>query len=301
MKWEKRGLIFGATGENGWDDNSFLQPTPVLMDDRIRIFGGMRDKFGVSRVGYVDVDKENPKNILNVTKKPVLDIGKDGFFDENGVVPTAILKKDGKLYMYYAGYSLGHKVRMLIFTGLAVSSDNGNTFSRYQTFPVMDRINGEELFRVIHSIFYDDGLYRTYYGAGNYFVQGKKKTLPVYDIRYTSSYDGIRFNDNGRIVIPVPEHHHRVGRPYVFKENGIYKMYYGYGCEAIPYRLTYAESDDATHWKNKDINLNLSSSGWDSQMMAYPAFVRIKDKAFLFYNGNNYGYDGFGYAELTEE
>lgn len=35
--------------------------------------------------------------------------------------------------------------------------------------------------------------------------------------------------------------------------------------------------------------------------MAYPAFVRYKDKAYMFYNGNNYGYEGFGHAELIEE
>jgi len=28
---------------------------------------------------------------------------------------------------------------------------------------------------------------------------------------------------------------------------------------------------------------------------------RCKDKAYMFYNGNNYGYEGFGYAELIEE
>ena len=36
-------------------------------------------------------------------------------------------------------------------------------------------------------------------------------------------------------------------------------------------------------------------------MMAYPAFVRTKNKAFLFYNGNEYSKEGFGYAELIEE
>ena len=30
-------------------------------------------------------------------------------------------------------------------------------------------------------------------------------------------------------------------------------------------------------------------------------FVEYKGKTYLFYNGNNYGYDGFGYAELLNE
>lgn len=301
MKWEKKGLIYGPKNKGQWNDNSFLQPTPVFLEDRIRIYGGIRDKNGVSRVGYVDLDHNNPQKILKVTETPVLDIGKDGRFDENGVVPTALMKKDGKLYMYYAGYMLGHKVRMLIFTGLAVSTDNGETFQRYRETPITERTKGEELFRVIHSVFYDDGIYRTYYGAGNMFLQGDKKTLPVYDIKYMESPDALNFDNEGISIIPVPEGCHRVGRPYVFKENSVYKMYYGYGTEAIPYRLTYAESKDAVHWENKEIGLTLSQDGWDSQMMAYPSFIRDGKKGYLFYNGNNYGYDGFGYAELIEE
>lgn len=301
MKWRKGNLIYKAPNDGSWKDNSFLQPTPLIMEDRIRVFGGMRDVNGIGRVGYVDLDKNNPSKVLKISEKPVLDIGKEGMFDENGLVPTSIRRDGNKIYMYYAGYMLGHKVRMLIFTGLAVSTDNGESFKRYQEFPVTDRCEGEELFRVIHSIFEENGIYKAYYGAGNYFIQGEKKTLPVYDIRYMESKDGIHFDKKGVTVIPVAEGCHRVGRPFVFKENGLYKMYYGFGNEAIPYRLAYAESFDGLKWENKEINLDLSKDGWDYHMMAYPAFVRVENKSYLFYNGNNYGHDGFGYAELIEE
>lgn len=79
-------------------------------------------------------------------------------------------------------------------------------------------------------------------------------------------------------------------------------MFFCAGSEDLAYKLAYAESDDGVNWIRDDnkLNISLSSSGWDSQMMAYPAVVRYKDKTYLFYNGNNYGYDGFGYAELIE-
>ena len=38
--------------------------------------------------------------------------------------------------------------------------------------------------------------------------------------------------------------------------------------------------------------------GWDSDMAAYPSVIRYKDKTYMFYNGNNFGHEGFGYAEL---
>ena len=107
MKWNKKGLIYGPQKENEWMDNSALQPTPILLEDRIRIFTGFRDKNGVSRVGYVDVDIDNPSEILEISQEPTLDIGEPGCFDDNGVVPCAVTKYENKLYMYYAGYNIG--------------------------------------------------------------------------------------------------------------------------------------------------------------------------------------------------
>jgi hypothetical protein len=35
-------------------------------------------------------------------------------------------------------------------------------------------------------------------------------------------------------------------------------------------------------------------------MQAYPSLIEYLDRVYLFYNGNNYGEDGFGYAELDQ-
>jgi hypothetical protein len=301
MQWEKKGLVYNPKNKSAWQNNSTLQPTPIILNDKIRVYVGFRDIKGISRIGYIDLNINKPLEIIKISDNPVLDTGEDGMFDENGVTPTCIIKRDEAIYLYYAGYSLGQKVRFQVFTGLAVSKDNGETFQRLKRVPVTDRVDNEELFRVIHSILYDNNVWKTWYGAGNVFIKGANKTLPVYDIRYMESIDGINFPSKGTLSVPIPGGCHRVGRPYVFKENNIFKLYYGYGSEDIPYRLTYAESIDGIAWKSKDINLLLSNEGWDSQMMAYPAYIRVNGKGLLFYNGNNYGYNGFGLAQLVLE
>ncbi|MDR2396784.1 MAG: hypothetical protein LBD69_02955 [Puniceicoccales bacterium] len=299
LKWEKKGVIYCPSNEREWANNSALQPTPYLLDeDTIRVYCGFRDKNGVGRVGFVDVAAKNPSIIKFISKTPALDIGEPGMFDDNGVVPTHVLKVGNSIYLYYAGYCLLDKVRFFAFTGLAVSRDGGLNFVRYQNFPITDRRNKEELFRVIHTIFYDENKYKAWYGGGNHFIEGKYKTLPVYDIRYMESSDGIKFPDCGEIAITIPNGCHRVGRPWVYKENAIYKMFYGYGSEAHPYKLAYATSIDGIAWDAQDINLTLFSSGFDSQMMAYPAFIKVNGCGFLFYNGNDYGKTGIGYAKL---
>jgi hypothetical protein len=303
-RWLKRGLIWSPNGSLPWARHSFLQPTPIEYDDStIRIYGGLRDDKGVSRVGYIDVAADDPSRVLKVCDSPVLDVGEPGMFDENGVVPCAIVRREEGLFLYYAGYQLGQKVRFYVYSGLAVSRNNGETFTRFSRVPITDRSDREPIFRVIHSTRYEDGKWRAWYGAGDSYQKGERKTLPVYNVRYMESNDGVHFPDHGTVVVDVQGDEHRIGRPYVVKEQKQYLMFYGYGSEGLPYKLGCAISSDGIQWERRDdtLNLSLSEKGWDSEMMAYPARVETRCGTYLFYNGNEYGREGFGYAVLEAD
>ena len=302
MKWRKMGLIYGPKGDSTWAQNSALQPTPLLIAEKvIRVFIGIRDAAGVSRVGFVDLDAAEPAKVLRVTEAPVLDIGLPGTFDENGVVPCAIVARDNQLYLYYAGYQLGHKVKFCAYGGLAISDDLGETFTRYSKVPISDRTDTELYFRVAHSVMQDEGRWRIWYGAGAAYTEQNGKQLPNYNIRYVESKDGIHFDGRGRVVLDVsgPDEY-RLGRPYVIKEDGKFKMFYAVGTTEKLFRLGYAESLDGVNWRRLDaeLGIDVSESGWDSQMISYPSIIKYRRVTYLFYNGNDYGRAGFGYAVL---
>jgi hypothetical protein len=303
LAWEKFGLVWGPSGPSFVGCTSALQPTPILIgDDVIRVFCGVRDKDGVSRIFFVDLSVKNPKIILRISDGPVLDIGQPGCFDENGVVPCALIRVGSKLRMYFAGYMLPSKVRFIAFSGMAESDNNGESFRRTSLVPVIERSNEEPLFRAIHSIMYDEGKFKVWYGAGDRFLPGKDKSLPSYNIRYLESVDGVNFPVRGGIAVDVLGSEYRVGRPSVQKiSDSLYLMFYGYGSEEHSYKLGLAKSKDGLKWDRIDseIGLNLSDEGWDSQMMAYPSVIETKSGTYLFYNGNEYGRSGFGVARLT--
>ena len=59
---------------------------------------------------------------------------------------------------------------------------------------------------------------------------------------------------------------------------------------------------DGIKWERiKEIELDVSESGWDSEMVCYPYVFEYNDKLYMLYNGNGYGKTGIGLAILEEE
>ena len=76
-----------------------------------------------------------------------------------------------------------------------------------------------------------------------------------------------------------------------------------YYIEGEKYRIGYSHSNDGINWKNKldKVGIDLSNSGWDSEMICYPFVFDHKGKRYMLYNGNSYGKYGFGLAKLIEQ
>lgn len=302
MNWQKLGLVYCAGGEQPWAQSHAFIPTSMMLDDeRIRVYAAFLDNEKTGRVGYVDVDARNPLRILKVSKEPVLDIGAPGTFDEGGVSPTCLIEHKGKLYLYYIGWQLGVKVPYLLFVGLAVSNDGGASFERNARVPCLDRSDQEFLLRSAASVLRDDGRWRMWYVAGNQWIENAGKQLPRYNIRHLESADGVHWGEQGAVCLDLAnKDEFGLARPFVLKERELFKMWYSIRTMSKGYRLGYAESDDGRHWKRKDaeVGVDVSESGWDSEMICFSCIQKTRSGTYMFYNGNNYGETGFGVARL---
>jgi hypothetical protein len=301
--WEKRGLIYCPSGKHGWDKHTFLTPTPFLLnDDVIRIYGGVRDGDGVSRITYIDVAASNPSNILNIAIRPCLDIGVPGSFDDNGVILGSLLKEDDHLRLYYVGFQQVQKVKFLALSGLAVSEDGGETFVRIQNHPILDRFDDELHIRAIHTVRKESGKYRIWYSRSDSWVHINGVSYPAYNIRHVESDDGISpINSSRRDCVHTVENEYRIGRPIVWYEDSMYTMFYTKDTLNKVYSPGMAYSVDGLNWqrKDEDFRLGKSESGWDSEMVCYPHQLKAKGVNYLFYSGNNMGETGVGYAVST--
>src|SRR5205823_2061756 len=104
----------------------------------------------------------------------------------------------------------------------------------------------------------------------------------------------------GRVCISPEGDEYRIGRPRVYRTPDGYEMFYTKGKINGDYLPGYARSADGMIWKRHDaeLGLELSKEGWDSRALCYVSLVRAGDRMYAFYNGNNFGEDGFGYAIL---
>jgi len=309
VKVNKIGMIHRCVGNCYWWSSHDMAPTAMKYNDNIlRVFVGCWDSNKVSRIGYVDVDINNPNMVLNVSDKPILDIGRDGCFDENGVFPSHVYtREDGTVLLFYTGFQLGYKIRHYNFGGLAISKDYGKSFERYSQAPLLDRADEGLFVRAGQSIEKDyvNGGYHVIYGAGSSWCMCKGEYRPVYDVFYQHSEDGITLKDSGERIISCDlSIEHGLGRPQIIKLGGCFYCFYTRRIiKDMKYFIGVSRSLDCKKWERIDWvfdDVEYGKDGeFDNEMIYFPSVVKVSEnKAFLFYSGNYYGRDGMGVMEL---
>jgi hypothetical protein len=300
--WEKLGRVHVARGERQWARSHAFVPTSLSLDDeRIRVFVAFLDDAKVGRLGFVDVDARDPKRILEISESPALDIGQPGTFDDNGVTPLRAFEHKGRVWLYYNGWQLGVRIRYFLFTGLAFSDDQGRTFERYARVPVLDRSDAEPTMRSGGFTERTETGFRMWYVAGDRWLESQGRQMPIYGMRYLESEDGIHWPPAGRTCMePREPNEFGFGRPYVAHDGDKFRMWYSIRLLEQGYRMGYAESDDGINWERHDdeAGLDVSSNGWDSEIVAYPCLQQTRYGTYLFYNGSTLGGTGFGVAVL---
>ncbi len=316
MKWLKHGKIFDPTLyalPNGCIQ--FAQsPQAMLFDDFVRIYFSTRavDKNGkfLSHIAFVDM-KKNLRDIIRVSDKPVIPLGELGCFDEHGIFPMNVVRHNDLVYGYTCGWNRRVSVSVDTAIGLAISRDNGLTFQRIGSGPVLSASLHEPCLVGDGFVMIIDGVFHMWYIYGT----GWKKYAPdvapdrTYKIGHATSPDGVKWTkeEAHQIITDRLGPAESQALPTVVKIGSRYHMFFCYResfdfrkAKGRGYRIGHAWSDDLAHWTRDDITPNLEGTlgTWDSDMQCYPHVFECEEKVFMLYNGNEFGRQGFGLAEL---
>jgi hypothetical protein len=296
IRWKKLGLFLEPQKDKWWSLTHAMIPTPEAMGGGVfRIYYSGRNQQNQSHIAWADVSLDDPFRVLGYSDGPVLSPGPLGCFDDNGVTPSCVIDiGNGEKALYYIGWNPGSTVRMHLFGGLAISSDNGQTFQRWSNAPILERCRTDPYLNTAPWVVKAENEFRIYYVSGHEWIH---KDLPRYNINVARSDDGKVWHRDGRVCIDFKDKtENALARPYVILDDGIWKMWVGHKGDA--YRLGYAESHDGLNWTRRDdlAGVDVSQSGFDSEMTEYAAIVKHDGRHFMFYNGNNYGIEGIGLA-----
>lgn len=305
-KWIKKGVIY-VPKIHEWMNSHAQCPTAVVLEDRIRVFFSARLVNQQSLPTFIDVEKKDPQKIIGINPSPVLEMGRKGTFDENGIIPSFFINENEKLYFYYAGWSQCKNVPYKNFTGLAISEDNGLTFNKYSEAPVFTLNQHNPLSATGPCVIKKKDTYFAVYSTGISWIEVEGKLEHTYSLTYATSQDLINWESTGKIIVEPLNEYQADCKPTIIEKDGTYHMWFSTrGSHNFrkpgdtSYRLGYAYSKDLINWVREDQNsgINISDNGWDSEMICYPHIVEVEDRYLMFYNGNGFGKSGFGYAEL---
>ncbi len=320
MRWQKLHQCFDPTDHAlDFDVKLFAQgPQTVVFDDFVRIYFSTRrvdpsnGKF-FSDIAYIDMDT-TLSAITGHSNGTVIPLGGLGAFDEHGIFPISPLQHNDQIWAYTCGWSRRVSVSVEISTGLAFSRDNGTTFEKYGTGPVLSSSLHEPMLVGDSFVRVYDGVFHMWYMFGKKWgkAEGTEPPVRVYKIAHATSADGIHWQkeEGVQIITDVLNEDECQALPTVIQIGSRYHMYfcfrYATDFRTNPkrgYRLGYAWSDDLQHWTRDDQNsgIGLSDSGWDSEMMCYPHLFSMQDEIYLLYSGNAFGKQGFGAARLIND
>lgn len=298
MSWEKLGMIYRhREGSEPLLRTYAANPLAMHLNENVyRVFFSGRDADNKSSVGFADIDII-AGDVRHVSEKALVKYGEQDSFYSHGISIGNLYKSAGRNYILFMGWNIpeGSHWRgdigrlelmgndILEVTGPAphLGTDKEDLVSLSYPFVV-----------------YHEGIYKMWYGSTVTWDAGNGEMLHV--IKYATSNDAETWVKHG-IAVPFELGTAQAfSRPSVIIDGEGYHMWYSFRSgDGTKYRIGYARSEDGTNWKrcHNETGIDVSSAGWDSEMICYPFVFDHGNERYMLYNGNSFGKEGFGLAK----
>ena len=311
--WKKKGLLLNIADFKSAEIQSHasIPFAHHLQNDEYRIFFSSRDQQGRCHPYSIDALVQNGTITIQSTISPrLIPLGAKGTFDDNGIMPSSIVKHHNQLWMYYIGWNPQVTVSYRLSIGLAISEDEGKTWRKFSEGPLLDRSYQEPYFNTAPFVIKDNDEWRMFYVSCTGWIEHEGRMEPLYNVKQSISQDGIHWTKPGIEVVPYSKETESIGRPCVIKTSNGYKIYFSHRMATDyrhhpdqSYKIGSAFSTDANQWEQFEFHIlkNSEQQAWDSQMNEYCHVFEHNGVQYMLYNGNGFGAEGFGYCTKQAE
>lgn len=303
FNWKKMGLIF-QPNIPGYTHGS--HPCAIHYKDNIFILAfTCRDSQRRSHIFLSYATISDGELVMTGTPKLALTPGEPGYFDCDGVISVCFVKNNNQHYLYYVGWQNLPEGLWICDTGRSVLTPQNLTLEKEFLGPVLGRDKNNPLFAAATAFHITDNVWHTWYNSGVKWEKREHGWHHHYGIHHAQSQNGIDWVCDPGLCIPfADEYEYAFGRPSVYYKDGIYYMWFAHRAtkDIATYRIGFASSADGLKWDRNDklSGIDVSSEGWDSEMICYPYIFEHQQQLYMLYNGNDYGKTGFGVALLEK-
>lgn len=300
--WKKLGVVYNPSESKTRHPKLLTHaanPLPVHINgDIYRVFYSGRDANNRSSVGAVDIDILT-RQIIQDHLEPIFEHGPAGSYYADGVSIGNCYEVDGKTYMLFMGWQTpeqghwrGDIGRLTLHSDLSLSLESEHPFI---TTDSTDPVSLSYPWVIKNR----SGQFSMWYGSTVNWDAGNGEML--HTLNHATSVDGHQWNRHG---LAVP---YELGLAQAFSRPTLInmdQMWFSYRSgSGEKYRIGYAESKDGQSWNLSldKAGIDVSPTGWDSEMIEYPFVFDHKGQRYMIYNGNGHGKTGFGFAILEQD
>jgi hypothetical protein len=300
MRWRKLGQLYHPRPVHPKLATHAANPLAIALgDDRYRVFFSGRDEHNRSSVGFVDVDLARLE-VVAVNDSPVFEHGPEDSFYSHGVSIGNCYEAGASRYMLFMGWQCppgahwrGDIGRLVVGDDLSLTLDS--------PVPFMAADPQDPVSLSYPWVCREEKGFRMWYGSTHTWDAGNGEMLHV--INEATSHDGDHWLRNGLAIPYLPGRAQAFSRPSVLpRPDGGYDMWFSYrGGAGSTYRIGHASCARDGVWvlRLEETGLDVSASGWDSEMIEYPFVFDHGGHRYMLYNGNGFGRSGFGLAVLA--
>jgi hypothetical protein len=311
--WKSRGIVFDLEMDPVQKLGlSFAQgPQALVMKDRTRVYFSTRkpDSNGkpISFIKFVEFSPDFTE-LLRTSEAEVVSPGELGAFDEHGIFPLNVIPVNDEIRGYSSGWSRRVSVDVTMGIGILSSRDGGLSFQRTGLGPSLSAGPDEPYLIGDPFVLLHNGKFHLWYIYGTAWTRDSSGVPErTYRIGHRESDNGVNWEEVGKthdLIAPMSPFEAQA-MPSVLVSDGKGYLVFCYrdtfdfrSGGARSYRLGLAVSSDIESWTRIPNFGEWQSEGWDSQMMCYPNIHVRGDIVYLLYNGNDFGKNGFGLAEI---
>lgn len=303
MHWKKLGQLYSPEPVHPKLASHAANPLAVLLkDDVYRVFFSGRDAQNRSSVGFVDVDIAK-RDVVYIHDKPVFEHGPENSFYSHGVSIGNCYEAGGNRYILFMGWQYppgshwrGDIGRLVLEPDFSLHLDGKGSF---MSADITDPVSLSYPWVLREG----NGIYQMWYGSTVTWDAGNGEMLHV--INHAMSDDGHHWRRDGLAIPYQLGIAQAFSRPSVIgNQNSGYHMWFSYRSgSGEKYRIGYARKPSGQSWELRldEAGIDVSASGWDSEMIEYPFVFDHQGRRYMLYNGNSNGKTGFGLAVLTNE